>query len=98
MWLQQVEKVATKMSFEKMILCRGFTNSPSDIHKFSLKLSHLFETTSLDSCLRKIKTDVNRSKHGCMLLKKWDLDSKDSKWVFEIDFQRELLRKVFYFK
>ena len=31
-------------------------------------------------------------------LKKWDFDSKNSKWVFEIDFQRDLLRKVFYFK
>ena len=31
-------------------------------------------------------------------LRKWDFDSKDSKWAFEIDFQRNLLRKVFYFK
>ena len=32
--------------------------------------------------------------------KKWDFDSKDSKWIFKkkIDFQRDLLRKVFYFK
>ena len=31
-------------------------------------------------------------------LRKWDFDSKDSKWIFKIDFQRDLLKKVFYFK
>ena len=44
-------RVAAKMSFEKMILCKGFTNSPIDIYKSSLELSHLFGTISLDSCL-----------------------------------------------
>ena len=44
-------RVAAKMGFEKIILCRGFTNSPIDIHKSSLELSRLFGTTSLDSCL-----------------------------------------------
>ena len=31
--------------------CGGFTNSPIDIHKSNLELSHLCETTSLDLCL-----------------------------------------------
>ena len=31
-------------------------------------------------------------------LRKWDFDSKYSKWIFKIYFQRDLLRKVFYFK
>ena len=32
-------------------------------------------------------------------LRKWDFDSKDSKWIFfKIDFQLDLLRKIFYFK
>ena len=31
-------------------------------------------------------------------LRKWDFDSKDSNDFFKIDFQRDLLRKVFYFK
>ena len=44
-------KLAARKSFEKMILCRGSTNSPIDIHKSSLELSHLFRATSLDSCL-----------------------------------------------
>ena len=34
-----------------MILCKGSTNSPIDIHKSSLELFHLFGTTSLDPCL-----------------------------------------------
>ena len=41
------DKGGRKMSFEKMILCRGFTNSSIDIHELSLELSHLFKTTSL---------------------------------------------------
>ena len=32
-------RVIVKMSFKKMILCRGFTNSPIDIHKYSLELN-----------------------------------------------------------
>ena len=40
----------SKISFEKIFLCRGFTNSPIDIHEFSLELFHLFGTTSFDSC------------------------------------------------
>ena len=57
------------MSFEKMILCGGFINSPIDIYKSSLELSHLFGTTSLDSYftqnhsfywkLRNMQTDQN---------------------------------------
>ena len=29
-----------KISFEKIFLCRGFTNSPIDIHEFSPESSH----------------------------------------------------------
>ena len=32
-------RVTVKMSFKKMILCRGFTNSQIDIHKYSLELN-----------------------------------------------------------
>ena len=100
-------KVATKkIIFEKIFLCRGFTNSPIDIHEPSLELSHLFGTTSLDSCLiqnysfywklRKMWTDQDMVAY---YLRKWDFDSKDSKWIFfKIDFQMDLLRKIFYFK
>ena len=42
-------RVTVKMSFEKIILCKGFTDSQIDKHKSSLELSHLFGTTSLDS-------------------------------------------------
>ena len=31
-------------------------------------------------------------------LRKWDFDFKDSKWIFKIDFQGDILRKVFYFQ
>ena len=41
------------MSFEKKILCRGFTNSLIDIHESTIELSHLFETTSLIHVLLK---------------------------------------------
>ena len=66
---------------------------PIDIHKSSLELSHLFGTTSLDSCLtqncnfiwnlRKMRTNQNMV---AQYLRKWDFDSKNSKWIFEIDF------------
>ena len=98
-------KTGSKEELWKMILCRGSTNSPIDIHKSSLELSHLFGTTSLDSCLtqnhnfywklRKMRTDQNMV---AFYLRKWDFDSKDSKWIFKIDFQRDLLRNIFYFK
>ena len=98
-------KTGSKEELWKMILCRGSTNSLIDIHKSSLELSHLFGTTSLDSCLtqnhnfywklRKMRTDQNMVAY---YLRKWDFDSKDSKWIFKIDFQRDLLRNIFYFK
>ena len=31
-------------------------------------------------------------------LRKWDFDSKDSKWVFEMHFNKELFEKRFLFK
>ena len=43
-------RVVAKISFEKIFLCSGFTNSLIDIHEFSLELSHLFRTTSFDLC------------------------------------------------
>ena len=80
-------KVVGKISFEKIFLCRGFTNSPIDIHKFSLELSHLFGTTNFDSCFVQNQTfcwktekDANRSRYGCILFfKKRDFDPEDSK-------------------
>ena len=98
-------KLAARKSFEKMILYRVSTNSPIDIYKSSLELSHLFGTTSLDLCLtqnhnfywklRKMQTDQDMVAY---YLRKWDFDSKDSKWVFEMHFNEEHLRKVFYSK
>ena len=84
----------------KFSICGGFTNSPIDVYKSSLESSHLFGTTSLDSCLcskpnflLKTEKDANRTKYGCILffflnkkIKKKDFDPEDSKWVFEIDF------------
>ena len=92
------------MSFEKMILCKGFTNSLIDIHKSSLKSSNLFGTTSLDSCLtqncsfywklRKMWTDQNMVPY--YLKRKWDFDSKDSKWIFKIDFRMDFFEKKYF--
>ena len=42
-----------------------------------------------------MRTDQNMVAY---YLRKWDFDSKDSKWNFKIDFQRDLLRNIFYFK
>ena len=60
-------KTGGKEEFWKIFLCKGSTNSPIDIHKSRVELSHLFETTSLDSHsiqnqnfywkLRKMQTD-----------------------------------------
>ena len=97
-------KGGSKDEFWKNILCRGFTNSPIDIHKSSLELSHLFETTSLDSCLtqncsfywklRKIRTNQNMVAY--YLKRKWDFDSKDSKWIFKIDFRMDFFEKKYF--
>ena len=98
-------KTGNKEELWKMILCRGSTNSPIDIHKSSLELSYLFGTTRLDSYStqnqnsywkqRKIRINQDMVVY---YLRKWDFDSKYSKWIFKIDFQRDLLRKVFCFK
>ena len=76
-----------------MILSKDSNNSPIDIHKYSQELSHLFGTTSLDSCLsqnhnfywklRKMQTDQDMVAY---YLRKWDFGSKDCKWVFEMHF------------
>ena len=91
-------------SFENIILCRGSTNSPIDIHKSSIELSHLFGTTSLDLCLtrnhnfywkwRKMQTNQNMVAY--YLKRKCDFNSKHSKWIFKIDFQRDLMRKSIF--
>ena len=82
-------KTGGKEEFWKIFLCKGSTNSPIDIHKSSIELSHLFGTTSLDLCLtqnqnfhwklRKMRTDQNMVTY---YLRKWDFDSKDSKCIF----------------
>ena len=84
------DKSGNKNNFlKRFFLCRGFTNSPIDIHEFSLELSHLFGTASFDSCfcskpnfLLKTEKDANRTKYGCILFfknKKEDFDPEDSK-------------------
>ena len=98
-------KLAARKSFEKMILCRGSTNSPIDIHKSSLELSHLFRATSLDFCLtqnhnfywklRNMQTDQDMVAY---YLRNWDFDSKGSKSVFEMHFNKEHSEKRFLFK
>ena len=45
--------------------------------------------------MRKMQIDQNMVAH---YLRKWGFDAKDSNWAFEIDFQMDLLRKVFCFK
>ena len=100
-------KTGSKEELWKMILCRGSTNSPIDIHKSSLELSHLFGTTSLDSRLtqnhsfywklRNMKTDQDMVAY---YLRKWDFDSKDSKWIVFLNrFSNGSFEKsIFYFK
>ena len=47
----------------------------------------------------KTEKDANRSRHGCILFKKMRfLILRTLNDFFKIDFQRDLLRKVFYFK
>ena len=92
--------MATKINFENIFLCRGFTNSPINIHESSLELSHLFGTIRLNSYstqnqnfywkLKKMQTNQNMVAY---YLRKWDFGSKDSKWIF----MRNILRKAFYF-
>ena len=92
------------MSFE-IFLCMGFTNSLIHMHKSSLELSHLFGTTSFDSYsiqnqnlywkLRKMQTNQDIIAY---YLKKWDFDSKDSKWIVfkKIHFQKDLFEKSIF--
>ena len=54
------------------ILCRGFTNSPIDIHKSCLESSHLFGNTSFDSCFNLFKTKIFiESRERCEPVKRW---------------------------
>ena len=79
-------RVVAKISFVNIFLCRGFTNSPIDIHEFSLELSHLFGTISFDSCfvqnqnfhwkLRRMQTNQDMVAY---YLNKRDFDPEDSK-------------------
>ena len=100
-------KTGSKEEFWKNFLCRGFTNSPIDIHKSNLESSHLFGITSLNSYsiqnqefYLKTEKDANWSKHGCIFLKKNEILILKTlnEWFLAQDFQRYLLRKVFDFK
>ena len=51
-------RVTVKMSFKKMILCRGFTNSPIDIHKYSLELNVI----TFVKKIKKINKNKNKNK------------------------------------
>ena len=96
--------MATKINFENIFLCRGFTNSPINIHESSLELSHLFGTIRLNSYstqnqnfywkLKKMQTNQNMVAY---YLRKWDFGSKDSKWIFKMDFYEEHLEKSILF-
>ena len=98
-------KTNSKEEFWKFCLCRGSINSVIDIHKSSLEFSHLFGTTSLDSYLtqnhnfywklKKMQTDQDMV--ACYL-RKWNFDSKDSKWIFKMHFNEEHFKKRFLFK
>ena len=48
------------MSFEKILLCRSFTDSPIDIHKSSLELSHLFGPQAWIQVLLKTITFIEK--------------------------------------
>ena len=98
-------KCGSKDEFWKIFLCRGSTNSPIDIHKSSLELSHLFGTTSLDLCLTqnhnfywKLRNIQTNQDMVAYYLRNWDFDSKGSKSVFEMHFNKEHSEKRFLFK
>ena len=99
-------KLAARKSFERMILCRGYTNSLIDIHKSSLESSHLFETISFDSYFIQNQNFHIENQERCepikkwlhIILRKWDFNSKDSKWVFEMHFNEEHFEKRFLLK
>ena len=68
---------------------------------------HLFGTTILDSCVSQNQIFIENK----IVQIEWDIvayfwrkkkkkgfDFNDSKWIFEIYFQRDLLRKIFSFK
>ena len=67
--------------------------------------SNLFGTTGLDSCFTQNQFFIENKRMQTkwdivayfFFKKKWDFDS-DFKWIFGIDFRRDLLRKVFSFK
>ena len=83
-------KVASKMSFRKIFLCKGLTNSLIDVRKSSLELSHLFGTTSFDSCLCSkpeflLKTEKDAKPNKIWLhiiIKKRNFDPEDSNEFF----------------
>ena len=89
-------KMATKIIFEKIFLCRGFTNSPIDIHEFSPESSHYLGPQALirvfvqnqNFCWksRRMQTEQDMVAYYFLKKEKKDFDPEDSKWVFEIDF------------
>ena len=92
--------MAGKMSFGKIILCWGPIKSPINIHKFNLCIlislgtqawiRVLLKTITFIWKLRKMWIDQNMVAY---YLRKWDFDSKDSKWIFKIDFYVEHFEK-----
>ena len=95
--MQQNKQVVNNFFFWKknvIFLCRGPTKSPINIHKFSLELSHLFGTSSLDSCL--IQNQISIENKRVQI--DWNFNPKDFRWIFKIDFQRDIWREMFPFK
>ena len=85
-WNKQA--INKRFFFLKWFLGRGSTNSTIDIHKFNLKLSHLFGTTSLDSCSTQNQIFIENKRVQiewdivAHFFEKRDFDCKDSKWIF----------------
>lgn len=63
-----------------------------------LRHKHEFVLYSKLEFLLKIKKGVYRSKHGCIFLKKRVFDLEALSEIFELGFQKDLLRKSFLFK
>lgn len=78
------------MSIDKFIKVKNYP-----IH---LRHKHEFMLYSKLEFLLKIKKGVNRSKHGCIFLKKRVFDLEALSESFEIGFQKDLLRTSFLFK
>lgn len=78
------------MSIDKFIKVKNYP-----IH---LRHKHEFMLYSKLEFLLKIKKGVNRSKHGCIFLKKRVFDLEALSENFEIGFQKDLLITSFFLK